>query len=966
MSTLIESVVPPFGRYCLVKINSGVRQQFFDSVDDLVAAGLAASVDGQNAYYAMASFGESEKREQSNVIALKSFWLDVDCKDKDPSKDYANKEEGITAIKDFVKAFGFPRPTILDSGNGWHVYWILDEAIAPSVWQPLADKLKVSCLGNGLRIDAACTADSARILRIPNTNNYRFDPPSQVQVMLTSPMVTLEQMKAVIEPLYNLTVQQNKALPIMGTAPKKALSNVTKSLLGNSSSSFKKILQKSMAGSGCAQIVDGVANQNDVEEPMWRAILSIAHHCNDGGKAIHIVSNQYEGYDYDNTIQKAEQTKGPYTCKTFDGLRSGVCQNCPNFNKITSPIQLGHEVAASTQPVVIELPKKETSKVEATQEVVSLKEAEEETVKRATASIVQFQKNMDSVTIPVPPNPFIRGKNGGLYKRNRAEDGTFDDILIYENDFYVHARLYDPLDGQVLACKLHLPMDGVRSFNIPLRSVGSKEELRKIVCAEGIAANDFTLKELSQYLILSAKEMQQMQKEEKARSQMGWQDDNAFVIGNRDYTKNGIRHCPPSSATQNYQHMFRMEGDLSTWRKIVDLYDRPTYELHQFVFFFMLSSPLLKQINQPGMMVSLISDESGLGKSTLGKLCNSVWGHPEEMTSMPHDTVNAVVNRMGVFNNIGIYIDELTNKAPELISDVIYMSDHGRGKERMAASSNIERVNNTRWAQNTMATANASMRDKVSSLKASNEGENMRLFEFDLRGIELIDKELADETFSLMKYNYGVAGHIWASWLVENVGQIKTLVNTMQRKLDVKFGFSTKERKWSAGVAAAYATAYITKQLGLHNFNIEQNIEAMVSRIIVMRVEVIEGITTHEALVSDYLAEFHSTVLVINGLPDKNGLMSAPMNKNISRITARYEPDTNKLWVSAKNLRDYCVKRQCSYQSVRTTVGAKLTTKRLSSGSGVVAGPINALEIDVTAAGLDMSVLTKGESNGKG
>jgi len=266
----------------------------------------------------------------------------------------------------------------------------------------------------------------------------------------------------------------------------------------------------------------------------------------------------------------------------------------------------------------------------------------------------------------------------------------------------------------------------------------------------------------------------------------------------------------------------------------------------------------------------------------------------------------------------------------------------------MASSANVERVNNTRWAQNSMASANASMRDKVSSLKASSEGENMRLFEFDMRGTPVIDKEIADSTFSLMKTNYGVAGHIFASWLVENSANITTMVNDVRKVMDKKFKFNSKERKWSAGVAAAYTTALITKELGLHDFDINANIKFMVDKVSHMRDEVKENVTGHDSLIADYLSEYHSTVLVIDGLPDKNGLLPTPRNKSITRITARYEPDTHKLFIAAKALRDYCVQRQFSYSSMRELTGARLTSKRLTTGSGVVSGAINALEFDTT------------------
>lgn len=980
MDSLIQSVVPSVGFYCLTTIqNKAVRSEFFDSKDELVKAGLAASRAGKNAYYAMASFKDTSARVQDNVQFIKAFWLDVDCKNKDPEKDYANKDDGITAIQAFCKKHAFPRPTIVDSGNGWHVYWALTEPIHKDEWQPVAEKLKSLCLLDGLRIDPACTADSARILRIPNTLNYRFDTPSEVKIMLESPEVELSLFSLTVDVAYDSLDVPQKPLAL-GTPVKRELSATTKALMGNMSSSFKKIVQRSVGGTGCAQILHCIENQATIEEPLWRAVLSVANVCVDRDKAIHAVSNQHPEYDPGVTEEKASKTKGPYNCATFDGLRANVCSGCPNYKKITSPIQLGSEVKASQEPVTINvaeikkpaavkqpvevaLTNEEVSELSMSVPVEAPKAEVKEVPKPASvnlaeldAKLARFHHEQLNVTIPIPPRPYLRGVDGGIYKQTRAEDGTFEDVLVYEDDFYPHARLYDPIDGQVLACRLHLPLDGIRNFNIPLQAVGSKDELRRLICKQGVAASDHTIKELSSYLIAMTKELRQMHVEEQARTQMGWQEDGSFVLGNREYSKKGIRHCPPSNATLNYQSMFDMSGTVSEWREIVDVYKQPGFELHQFLYFFMTSSPLLKFIDQPGMMASMISDESGIGKSTLGQVCNSLWGHPVKMTSMPHDTINAVVNRMGVFNNLGLYIDEFTNKTAEVCSDIIYMSGHGRGKERLSSSANVERVNNTTWSQNTMVSANASLTDKVSSLKASNEGENMRIFEFDMRGTPVLPKEFADAKFSKLKDNYGVGGHLYAAWLVENADNVAALVEETRKRLDKKFNFTSKERKWSAGFAAAYTNAVIQKELGLHDFDINNNIEFMVMKLKELRHNVKESITKHDAFLADFLTENHSNILIIDAKPDANGLLATPKNRNINRILARYEPDTEKLYISASAMKDYCTKKQFSYQSLVQLTGAKSATKRMAGGTGVVSAPVRVLEFDTGALTLDMTI----------
>ena len=939
MNALINSVVPSQGVYCLATIlDNAIQQNFYDDLDDLVVAGHEASAIGRNSYYAMASFKDSSSRTQQNVRAVKSFWLDVDCKDKDPSKDYASKEEGREAIVSFIKAHKLPLPTVVDSGNGWHVYWILEEELTPEVWQPVANKLKTICLKNGLRIDPACTADSARILRIPDTFNYRYDPPSRVELIKQRPAVSFAEFSKIVEVAY----EPFRALDNPHTHRTSA---VTQALLGNTESSFKKIMVKSLAGTGCPQILAGVQNQADIDEPLWRGILSIAQYCKDRVKAIVAVSNQHPAYNEHEAFKKAEQTKGPYTCVTFDNIAPGVCQNCPNWGAITSPITLGKEVIATKAPVVVNIAPEPF--------VEPLNDLDELTLEE---ELENYEQEIINVVIPMFPAPYLRGQNGGIYKKTKCEDGTFDDVLIYENDFYAHARLYDPVDGQVLACRLHLPLDGIRNFNIPLQSVGSKDRLREVICKQGVAATDKTVSELSNYLIMMAKELQQVSKEEQARTQMGWQADGSFVIGNREYSKTGIRNCPPSNATINYQPKFRMEGELSEWKKVINVYNRPGFDIHQFVFLVAISSPLLKHLDTAGMLTSMISDESGLGKTTLCMACNSVWGHPEELMSMPHDTVASLINRMGVFHSMAVVVDELTNKESKTCSDIVYMATHGIGPNRMTSGANIERVNNTKWNLNVLATANASIRDKVSSLKASSEGENMRLFEFDMRGTPALPKAEADSIFPLMYKNYGVAGHLIASWLVKHANEIRDMVAKTQRTLDRRFRFTSKERKWSHSVAAAYTMGYIAKSIGVIDWDIEKNVVFMINHIQSMRGDVCDSVTPHSAVIADFMAEHHSSILIVNGLPDANGLLDVPRNKSISKIIGRYEPDTGMLYLSANILRDYCVKKQFSFSSLRSLSGAQLDNKRLAAGTGIVAAAIRVLTFDTRAADINMAM----------
>ena len=123
--------------------------------------------------YKLDQFGKVvAHRSKDNAIALKSIWLDIDV--KDPPKGYATAGEAAAALKSFYHAVGLPPPSaVVCSGGGLHVYWISQAPLTPDEWRPLAECLKNAAIRHGLRCDAGCTTDRARILRVPDTFNWK-------------------------------------------------------------------------------------------------------------------------------------------------------------------------------------------------------------------------------------------------------------------------------------------------------------------------------------------------------------------------------------------------------------------------------------------------------------------------------------------------------------------------------------------------------------------------------------------------------------------------------------------------------------------------------------------------------------------------------------------------------------------------------------------------------------------------
>jgi hypothetical protein len=400
---LLNAVLPPEGWYCIVGLNQEgrPRQTFVETLAEADEEITNLLLEKYDVYFACAKYENDEDgRTQKNSAYFKSFWIDIDCGiDKDlTGKGYIDQATGLAELKKFCETILLPLPTIVNSGRGIHAYWRLAETISRAEWKPVADRLKALCEEHGFRGDPSRTAESASILRVPETFNFKQDPPLPVSIIHIAPETPYEDIKAAIGVL------------IAPDYIPRQLSAMTQAAMSNRQSRFRTIMIKTSEGKGCPQLENIAINQADIEEPLWRAGLSIAAHCVDADEAIHIISSNHPQYSAQETERKALSTKGPYTCATFEKLNPSGCAECSHKGSISSPILLGSEIAAAPKdaPIVEETP----------------------------------QGTKQTYHVPEFPFPYFRGKNGGVYRQPLDEDDGADSI--YEHDLYIVKRLYDP------------------------------------------------------------------------------------------------------------------------------------------------------------------------------------------------------------------------------------------------------------------------------------------------------------------------------------------------------------------------------------------------------------------------------------------------------------------------------------------------------------------------------------------
>jgi Domain of unknown function (DUF927) len=920
----LSLVLPPLQegeQYCswgnsAVEKNS-IEQKFVGSIEELSAEADRLVSENFNSFFALAKFTSADQgRYATNAVALKSFFLDVDCGE---GKPYTDISAGLTALKSFCKATGLPKPMVVKSGRGAHVYWVLDKEIPRAEWKPFAERLKQLCVEHDFNADPSVTTDAARILRVPDTLHLKdFKNPIQVEVLMTAPVVALDDIAGILTPTEEILKALDKA------EFKRPMDATTLALMGSSQARFKTIMMKSLQGEGCQQLANIYENQADLEEPLWRAGLSIAQHCVDRDSGIHNLSKKHPEYSPEETDRKANETKGPYTCETFKKLNPSACEGCTL--KITSPIQLGKEIIEATE--------------------------EDNTV----MDIEPITKELKTFTIPSYPFPYFRGKGGGIYvHRKSKEDDEEEDALVYPYDFYVVKRMQDPDHGETLLFRLHLPKDGVREFIMPLATVMAKDRFRDTIASHGLAVLGKKQDELMGYVTKWVEQLQLTTEAEKAHKQFGWiEGDGAIIIGDREIRATEIAYSPPSSPTLPIVPFFQPKGDFHVWKDVINSYGREGMENRAFAFFMGFGSLLMRFTNLDGFLLNLLSRESGSGKTTVLHAINSIYGRPKELLMSPKDTYNFRMQRFGTMQSLCATMDEITNMPAEQMSNQVYDITSGKGKNRMKQHENAERLNHSKWALGLVTSSNRSITDSLLSIKSFPEGELMRILEIQVKA-EDADATWSKQHFGKLMSNYGHAIEPYAQALVSQLPMVIETMNKMQERVDKAADIKNTERYWSAMATIAITGGTIAQALGLHDIPVKPVFDYSINLIKETRNRNREYMFDNDEYLGGFLQRHFHEILVINGNRDaRNGLEHGPIREPRGALVSRYEPDTKLLYVVVKSYRDDCAKNFMNFEESLAQYrknSSLLGTKKKRMTAGTVANtqaPVNALCFDTT------------------
>lgn len=169
------------GYFATISQSKNFSQQWFETHDE--ALELADQYWAtHNIYVSLATFPNPRNtRESKHADRLCCFWVDIDHHD---NSVYRSVDEIESAMSEFLQKTGLPSPNLKHfTGYGVHYFWALNAQLSVTDWQGLADSLQSLLLALKVAADPI-TADAARILRLPATQNFR-NPENPIETELT-------------------------------------------------------------------------------------------------------------------------------------------------------------------------------------------------------------------------------------------------------------------------------------------------------------------------------------------------------------------------------------------------------------------------------------------------------------------------------------------------------------------------------------------------------------------------------------------------------------------------------------------------------------------------------------------------------------------------------------------------------------------------------------------------------------
>lgn len=839
-----------------------MQARWTDLRDVYVCMSAQAKADAEKAGKNNYKYRKAQ-RHSDDAMWFKSFYVDVDVKAKG---GYATTQEAEKAVQNFLHATGLPAPTIVvqTGSGGFHIHWTLDKPIDKATWAPLARALAVAIQQNGLLADTQVTVDAARILRVPETKNFKHDPPKPVTATYIAshdyPLPVIAQALANYVGKLPITQPGKTTSLFEDGTPSRAATAEGGELMSGIEYDHVIIKIDDVAKAGCGFIETTLkTGGKDHIEPVWRESLRVAAFCEDARATAHRLSHQHPGYTKDDTnakfdeVAKNAERVGWPQCATIARAGAHDCRTCPLLVQNKSPLNF----AVPAQP---------------------------------TAPI-----NMSTVVTDILPDGYRRAQDGRIWVRKTQEDGTVKEFLVLNYPILRGWMQSDPwmLNFEVITHVGSKP----RKVSLATDAHDDRRATSKILGANGIVMNQKEAQLTQAFIVAWVQKLQSRKEAIVPATSFGWLNAEGklegFVFAGKVWTPTGSRAAavPDPVLVRNHEPL----GALSVWQdaaKLVIDQDRPVLNA---VLAAAFAGPLIRFTGHNGVLLSVYSPESGTNKTTAMKIAASVWGHPIRTSHMLKDSENSTLNKMGHIKSLPVFWDELKgDQMMKKFVDIVYPLASGREKTRL--TSTITQREPGEWETMLVSACNDSLIDYVNEGAKSSNAGLARLFEAKVEAPSgatpgRFTSGMPDRLLAELNDNYGVAGLVYAEFLGKNHGRIKKDLAALQDALYAEYGRVDLERFWIAAIAALLLGAKYASELGLCTIPYDPLKAFLTKTLINMRAHVTDNVNDM-ASPTAILEIFNAFVTEM--LP-RNTLYTDIIPQGAGQPIVKVEPVTNML-----------------------------------------------------------------------
>lgn len=786
MATLqefFEAVLPTTGWFYAAAVkDQGAKHKAYPTADALKAHAWCLNrwqTAGLNVYFTPCTWvqdytvndeGKNKncRKHPELVHRLKSLWLDVDS-----TKQGKTVQESLKELLTFVATAKLPKPNVIvKTGGGLHAYWTFDEELTLAEWQPLADALRNACHVHGFKADHACTADHARILRLPGSLNLKYPTKPEATIGMIGAPVPLGHM---VERLQRFRVATKEELAVNDEFSGGAVQYTP--------------ARMELVVSQCA-LLGQVLEDNGAQcsEPLWKNIVHMCAHASDGEEWVHKLSSGHVGYNLiatDKKLAACDTSYPPTKCETLEQNFWGAapCGACPHKGQVKSPMTLGRD--------------------------------------RAEGNLVKPETFPDGYSL----------STGGVFFTTKNKDG--DDVHVRVSMVPILSiRVHDVIEhdngDSTVVPHIHMEWcDRTKRQYKGMFPMSALAEYRRLTTAlQGIRfplyRQDYT-NGFDTFMTSWVQSLRERGAVTAGKPQFGWhlKDDKClgFVIGRTMYLPDGGERTMMWPDSQ-LNHIYTQAGNIDEWRKAVALMQKRNRPELMVLIAGAFAGPLFSFLGESSAVVSAVSRASGVGKSSALKVAQAVWGDPKVGITALDDTVKSVARKMGVIKHLPVFWDELrlTDETAQEFLQMMFQLSQGRERTRLTSAVDFRETGT--WETILVCASNNRLADMTYDPVTRSNANLKRLFEYEISyDGETPTSSDGIEVFGNLRYHYGHAGVMYAKYLVAHFADVKRAVLDTYQTLYKMVGAKNEDRFWVGTMTCLIVGAKLATKAGIMEFD---------------------------------------------------------------------------------------------------------------------------------------------------